>query len=195
MLRRPFTLFGFAGTLILVLGLPGRALPQFTAGPATFAGRSIFVSPAPVGYPSGFWGAGFGGYSNPSLGHYPFGTGSYYPSSSYSFSPSPYRFGGRLADRYAQGDGRSPRAAVARLRVRVPAANADLWVQRVKQKKQGTVRTFVSPPLDAGRRYRYTILARWEKDGRKITRTRRVVVRAGERVTVDFRRRKGGPPP
>jgi len=50
----------------------------------------------------------------------------------------------------------------------------------------GPVRSFASPPLTPGCDYTYEVTARWSKEGREMTRSRRVHVRAGDKVEVDF---------
>ena len=48
--------------------------------------------------------------------------------------------------------------------------------------------TFQSPPLDPGRNYTYEVRARWTEDAKEVSQTRKVRVRIGQRVTVDFTR-------
>jgi uncharacterized protein (TIGR03000 family) len=50
----------------------------------------------------------------------------------------------------------------------------------------GGTRTFISPPLEAGKKYRYEITAKWTANGEKVEQTRKVPVTAGARVRVDF---------
>ncbi len=50
----------------------------------------------------------------------------------------------------------------------------------------GSTRTFISPPLEAGSKYRYEITAKWTANGKPVEKTRKVPVTAGARVTVDF---------
>jgi uncharacterized protein (TIGR03000 family) len=150
------------------------------------------------GYP-GYYGNYYGGYSPYSWGYY----GSYFPASAYTYSWSfyPASFSGspannpyRSASYYSPGrpsrlSGRRATQRRATIVVRVPTANAVLWVEGVKQAKKGKVRKFISPPLDGGR-FVYKVKARWTKNGRKVTRTRNVVFRAGQRVRVNFGKKK-----
>lgn len=46
--------------------------------------------------------------------------------------------------------------------------------------------TFATPALQAGRRYSYQVEAETVRNGKRVTRTRRVFVRAGERTEIDF---------
>jgi uncharacterized protein (TIGR03000 family) len=72
------------------------------------------------------------------------------------------------------------------LRVVVPTPNAKLWIENVRTRPTGTHRTFISPPLDMGQGYVYTIKSAWLEQGREITQERKVKVRAGQEVLVDF---------
>jgi uncharacterized protein (TIGR03000 family) len=71
------------------------------------------------------------------------------------------------------------------LTIRVPA-NAEIWVDGVATRMTGTVRSFVSPVLQAGKEYYYELTARWTENGRDVTQTRRINVAAGDNLSVDF---------
>jgi uncharacterized protein (TIGR03000 family) len=74
----------------------------------------------------------------------------------------------------------------ATLTVRVPA-EAEVWLQGMRTGQSGPERVFVSPPLRPGPEYAYEIRARWRQaDGRDADWTRRVRVRAGEQLKIDF---------
>jgi uncharacterized protein (TIGR03000 family) len=47
-------------------------------------------------------------------------------------------------------------------------------------------RVFVTPPLDVGSSYTYSIRARWTEDGKPVEQTRNVPVKTGAQVRVDF---------
>lgn len=86
----------------------------------------------------------------------------------------------------------------ARMTVRVPAQDAQVWVADMPTKQQGMERQFYSPPLQPGQTYSYTIKARWMDGGRPIEGERQVNIQAGQAVTVDFRGSSPGenlPPP
>ena len=74
-----------------------------------------------------------------------------------------------------------PAANVASLTVEVPAA-AEIWLEGVKTKQAGTMRTFVSPELTPGKEYTYEIRGRWLENGKEIQQTRNVVVHAGDQL-------------
>jgi uncharacterized protein (TIGR03000 family) len=69
--------------------------------------------------------------------------------------------------------------------VRLPA-NAELWFDGSATTSTGLLRAFESPALAPGRRYTYTIRARWQEEGREIMQSRQVLVTAGARVRADF---------
>jgi uncharacterized protein (TIGR03000 family) len=74
------------------------------------------------------------------------------------------------------------------LRVLLPFADAQLMIDDLLTRQTGTERTFVSPPLDPGRDYSYTIQATWRPNNyTTITRTRRVAFRPGQKVEADLR--------
>jgi uncharacterized protein (TIGR03000 family) len=79
----------------------------------------------------------------------------------------------------------SNRRSTAYIDVRVPA-NAELWFEGVKTRQKGQLRRFVSPPLTPGRRFTYNLRATWKVNGKKVTERRRIVVRAGDWVSLDW---------
>lgn len=69
--------------------------------------------------------------------------------------------------------------------VRVPDG-AQVWVADAPSNQTGPAQTFVSPPVEPGVDYTYVIRAAWTENGQPVSRTKRVTVRAGDRVTVDM---------
>jgi uncharacterized protein (TIGR03000 family) len=80
----------------------------------------------------------------------------------------------------------TPLQATAFVTVWVPA-DAELRFEGIRTDPRGTFRRFTTPPLIAGREYTYDIHATWTENGRQVTKTRHVPVRAGDRLYVDFR--------
>lgn len=76
-------------------------------------------------------------------------------------------------------------ADIAHINVRVPEF-ADVWVAGEKTHLTGPSRDFVTPELDANRRSIYDIRARWIEDGVVIDVTRKIPVRGGDNLRVDF---------
>ena len=75
-----------------------------------------------------------------------------------------------------------PRAAVL---VRLPA-DARLYANQVLTAPGSAERQFVTPELEPGRDYHYVLRTEVSRDGRTVSEARRVVVRAGERLRVEF---------
>lgn len=83
-----------------------------------------------------------------------------------------------------------PKTAPATLIVKMPRADAKLYIEDDLTKLGGEERRFTSPPLQIGKKYVYTLKAFWEPNNyTKITRVRAVVVKAGETVDVDMNKR------
>jgi uncharacterized protein (TIGR03000 family) len=166
------------------------------------------------GYAGGCTG-GWGGYSGGCTGGWAYGggggysgampyAGGYYSSAmpytggyGDSWSGSPVYSGnlpieggyqyGLPSDAGQRGyyDGNS--SAPATIVVRLPA-DATLTVDDSSTRSTGDVRTFISPPLEPGREYTYTLRAVETRDGKKLERKRDVKVRAGQtsEVKIDF---------
>jgi uncharacterized protein (TIGR03000 family) len=71
------------------------------------------------------------------------------------------------------------------LQVRVPA-DAEILIDGAKTTQRGTLRQYISPPLEPGKNFTYEITAKYTEDGKEVSRTHRQVVRAGGRYPVDF---------
>src|SRR5262245_20949045 len=77
---------------------------------------------------------------------------------------------------------------VAHIKVLLPDEDATLTIDSAETKMRGVERRFVSPPLEPGKRFYYTLVAFWEPNNyTKIWRTRKVLVMAGQTTTVDMR--------
>jgi len=69
--------------------------------------------------------------------------------------------------------------------VTVPG-DAQIWFEGSKTTQTGTTRQFVSPALKPGLNYTYTLRVRRSENGRDVDETRKLSVRAGESVTLNF---------
>jgi uncharacterized protein (TIGR03000 family) len=70
--------------------------------------------------------------------------------------------------------------------LKVPST-AELWFNGTKTAPQAkAVRHFVTPALEPGQDYSYDIRVRWTDSGRPVEQTRKVLVRAGDRVTLNL---------
>lgn len=153
------------------------------------------------------WPAYYGGYSS-----YYYSPSYYVPRSSYGLSTYPYDAqdypnAGYTYDQPAPTtayqpapttayEGPYPEAATeqssvdanaAVVRVRVPA-DATLWFENERTRQTGPVREFVTPPLTPGSEYTYHIRAQGTQDGRPVESSRDVLIRAGDRLTIDMTR-------
>lgn len=85
------------------------------------------------------------------------------------------------------------KAEPVNIKVTVPHAKAQLTIQGQATRQTGLERTFVSPPLEPGREYEYTLVAVWEPNNyTKITRKKMLKVKAAQTVDVDFRKKDEG---
>lgn len=77
--------------------------------------------------------------------------------------------------------------AAAKIIVHVPQ-DAQLTVNGAATRSNSPQRTFVSPPLEKGRDFHYTLQAELTRDGQKLVASKRVSVRAGEeqKVVLEF---------
>jgi uncharacterized protein (TIGR03000 family) len=73
----------------------------------------------------------------------------------------------------------------ALIELRVPRS-AELWFQGQEFPGTGSVRMFVSPVLEPGEKYSYSVRARWSENGKTKEETRKVPVHAGDRVYVQI---------
>ena len=155
------------------------------------------------GYGYGSWGYGGTSYAGGYYGYSPYSGASY---AGYAQFGAP-TYSGLLASDYGygvptgQGDRRyydesildrerlgAPSAAgeaPATIVVRLPA-DATLMIDGAPTSSTQGVRRFVSPPLQPGKDYQYTLKAEVTRDGKKVEKTREVTVRAGQPSEVTF---------
>jgi uncharacterized protein (TIGR03000 family) len=102
----------------------------------------------------------------------------YYGAPTYNFMPS--------AD-YSYGALSRPQDNAAHIRLIVPA-DAKVWFGKSATQQTGAVRWFESPELTPGKDYVYDVKATWTENGKAVTRTRQVDVRANSITAVDLTR-------
>jgi uncharacterized protein (TIGR03000 family) len=108
----------------------------------------------------------------------------YYGSPSYDYSTMP-AYGDMGGSGYAYG---STADNAARVRVMVPP-DAKVWFNDRATRQTGSERDFETPALQPGRDFTYDVKAQWrDQNGKEVTQTRHVDVRANSNVTVDFMR-------
>lgn len=84
------------------------------------------------------------------------------------------------------------RAAVIDLRLNNP--NAQVFFDESATTQQGTVRQYVTPPLEADKEYTYQLRIRWSlngANGQPLEETRQVQVRAGSRIQLELSQPNG----
>lgn len=151
----------------------------------------------------GGWTPGYG-YSYPYVYGYPnYGYGAYPYTSSYFYYGSPQVYSPSYPLTYSSGivtasdqsterrsfySGGQDLGNKALLKVQVPKSDARLWVQgQEMQQDSGQERSFLSPPLEPGKKYEYTVRASWMANGQEVSRERKVAVESGQQVAVFFR--------
>jgi uncharacterized protein (TIGR03000 family) len=111
----------------------------------------------------------------------PPGTG-YTPSTTYTpltgYTPSP-------------GTMTTPQVNAATVEVTLPNPTATVWFDGHKTASGGTMRTFHTPPLQPGQKFRYTVRAEWDDGGLRQHAEHSCVVTAGQVSTVDLTRNAG----
>jgi uncharacterized protein (TIGR03000 family) len=158
------------------------------------------------------WGGGWGGW-----GGYPYTFGGMYPGYGYGNNPYMFnRFNSFYMDPFyysgpqyypgfaAIGDVPRTRSSLypavaivpaagevdnrAGIRVVLPAADAQVWLDGMLMKETGSERRFITPVLDSKSTYTYRVRARWRGPDGMQEDTRTISFRAGANVVVDFTR-------
>jgi uncharacterized protein (TIGR03000 family) len=126
------------------------------------------------------------GYAGPPGYGMGYGSPGYYlPGNYYGLPPINFSTLGLLPSDPTMAGFPGMRPRFASVRVLVPA-DARVWFDGDPTRQTGADRTFTTPDLPEGRRYRYVVRARWTAGGKTVTQTRTVRFHAGDRVTVDF---------
>jgi uncharacterized protein (TIGR03000 family) len=126
-------------------------------------------------------------YGWPYSSYYSYDYPSYYSYPSYGYAdtyPRVSSYYEPMAD--SSYSMRSP--SRARLDIQLPDPNADLLIQGQRMNAMGNQRIFVSPNLESGKTYTYTITFRSNASGQLQDDTRQIEVRAGSSASVDFTR-------
>ena len=65
-------------------------------------------------------------------------------------------------------------------------ADAKLFIEDQPTQMTGTRREFLSPRLEPGKQYLYTLMAEVERQGQKVSGTEEFPVKAGDHAVVEF---------
>jgi uncharacterized protein (TIGR03000 family) len=76
-------------------------------------------------------------------------------------------------------------ASTAQLAIDLPT-DAKLYVDDHAMKSASAHRVFTTPTLDSGKTYYYILRAEVVRDGKTVSQDRRVILRAGDRITASF---------
>lgn len=79
-----------------------------------------------------------------------------------------------------------PTPAAVNVVVRVPDPDAEVAFDGHITRQTGSSRSFQSEAVSPGQHYVYEVQAKWKENGEEVSRTRTVVVEAGQDVVVDF---------
>ena len=79
----------------------------------------------------------------------------------------------------------SPVNNTVTLNLTVPA-DAKIWIEGSPTAVGGSLRQFVSPPIQPGHDYTYHIQVSWTQDGREVTSKREFPVHAGDVINLSF---------
>jgi len=152
------------------------------------------------GYGSPWYGGGYGygypsyGYVSPGYSYYDYypsyGMSTYdnsYPNYSYSTSTYQPSTSGVMQAQYSYPS-QNPPQNQALLRIELPRADARITLQGVAMDQGfGMERMFISPPLESGKTYTYTVRCTWMDGNNPITREKTIDVQPGQTAMVDFR--------
>jgi uncharacterized protein (TIGR03000 family) len=83
---------------------------------------------------------------------------------------------------------RSPPPNAGVIRVYVPSEFATVRFDGAQSSSVGTTRYYVTPDLEAGKKYNYDISATFTRNGQPVTEDRHVTVAPGQTTVVDFNR-------
>jgi len=137
------------------------------------------------------WGGGYGGYAWGGMA--PWGGYAYTPMTTYGstittpmMASNPFNSNLGMNQSFFFNPGANP-GSEARIIVHLPA-NATLTIDGEATQSRSSTRMFVSPPLQQGKTYTYTLRGELNRDGHKVNARHTVEVQAGRtaEVTLNF---------
>jgi len=133
-------------------------------------------------YGGGYGGGCYGGYGR-TMGCYGGGSG-YSGGPAYGPAPGTRRQGEQIPPpKRSEEEETSSAPAPATIVVSLPA-DARLTFDGAATEARSALRTFLSPPLERGQAYYYTVRAETVRNGQTLSTTKQVVVRAGQESRV-----------
>jgi uncharacterized protein (TIGR03000 family) len=164
----------------VVVNAAGRVVVN-ASGPVVVASRArvevvhrrrVFIG-AGIGF-----GVGFGYWDYPFAGYAP-------PEPAYGNGNGVIPSDGGYADQAPYG-GESDMRPEATIEVRLPDPQGEVWFNGQKVSGSGTVRRFVTPPLQPGQYYHYIVAAAWFENSRLMADEVLVDIMAGSSAVIDF---------
>lgn len=169
--------------------------PGWYGGPYYSSGFSTYSYPmyGYSGYNRVYYGSGYPSYSypyymssryGPVYNYAPATTGAtYYSGPVYQESRVPLTStsSGGYRSFYPSAD---PQTAT--VRVLVPTDTARVWIDDQPTQQSGTDRLYVTPPLETGKNYSYTVRASWMQGGQEVNREKKVPIEPGKNALVNF---------
>jgi uncharacterized protein (TIGR03000 family) len=112
---------------------------------------------------------------------YPFGTSIDSPTTYGAFTEGPgyFTFGAPRANTADE--------QVAYLHIRVSPPDAEINFDGVKTMQVGSSRLFITPAMEVGKPYTYTLRATWNLNGKTVSQERVLPIHAGDRLSIAFR--------
>ncbi len=157
-------------------GVNGFTGPYGAYGAGAYPGIGLYNN-----YYGGYGGYPYGGAVSPyGFGGYPSDYGGYYGGSGYS---SMYPSGGIALSNKLDNVSAGITSSVW---VKVPTADAEVWVNGVKTKTTGSDREFVTPKLTPGKKYKYQVKVLWQENGKEQSREETVSFLPGQNVNLDL---------
>jgi uncharacterized protein (TIGR03000 family) len=80
------------------------------------------------------------------------------------------------------------------IRLSLPSADAQVWFENAATQQRGFDRVYISPPIETGKNYTYSIKATWMENGHEMTREKKLTVQANQTAMANFNDRGGNGP-
>ncbi len=152
------------------LSMYGPPVPTYKPVPGMFGGADSTFFPPPPAYRPGFYNFAYIPLNQPAP----------------ILSPAPLPVAVAGAEELPPPLEVLTKTAPLEVEVHMPAADAQLFIDGQVSATTGAVRLFKSPPLNATDSHTYEVKAVWVTAEGKVSHTKKVTGRAGEKVKVEF---------
>jgi len=160
-------------------------------GVSAYYGRGGYGGYRGYGGYGGYYGGGYGYYGRPYYGGYYADYGypsyGYYSSPDYSYESYPSYAQSTIVPSQSFYSGPTPEPNKVLVHIRVPDPEATVWIENMATDQRGFERVFISPELEGGKQYVYTVKAKWmDNNGQERTQEKKVNVQPGRQAIVAF---------